>query len=69
MKNEIFVRVDKRGRVVIPASFRKKLGMKDGDPILFRVEDGELVVTTVKRHLKRARQRPQTVSGQRGHTS
>jgi AbrB family looped-hinge helix DNA binding protein len=47
-------RVNENGRVVIPASFRKRLGMRAGDEVVLRVEKGELRITTLKRHIARA---------------
>jgi AbrB family looped-hinge helix DNA binding protein len=40
---------------VIPASFRKALGINPGDEIVLRLEDDELRITTQKRRLERAR--------------
>ena len=47
-------RVNENGRVVIPASFRKRLGIRAGDEVLLRIEDDELRITTVKCNLERA---------------
>ncbi len=52
--NEIRLRLDKGGRVVIPASFRKALGINIRDEILMRIEGDELRITTLKRRLQRA---------------
>src|SRR5436190_11414903 len=49
-------RVNENGRVVIPASFRKALGINIGDEVVLRMEDDELRITTVKRRVARARQ-------------
>jgi AbrB family looped-hinge helix DNA binding protein len=43
--------------VVIPASFRKALGLHAGDEIVLRIEDDELRITTLKRRLERAQRR------------
>ena len=51
---EIRLRVNENGRVVIPASFRKALGINVGDDIVLRIEDNELRITTLKRRLQRA---------------
>jgi AbrB family looped-hinge helix DNA binding protein len=51
---EARLRISKNGRVVIPASFRKALGVKAGDELVLRVEDDELRITTLKRRLERA---------------
>jgi AbrB family looped-hinge helix DNA binding protein len=41
--------------VVIPASYRKALGISVGDEVLLRIEDDELRITTLKRRRERAR--------------
>jgi AbrB family looped-hinge helix DNA binding protein len=51
---ETRMRVNENGRVVIPASFRKALGISAGDEIVLRIEDDELRITTLKRRLERA---------------
>jgi AbrB family looped-hinge helix DNA binding protein len=47
-------RINQNGRVVIPASFRKALGIKIGDEVVLRMEDDELRITTLKRRVERA---------------
>ncbi len=51
---EIRARLNQNGRVVIPAAHRESLGIKPGDEIILRVEDGELRITTMKRRIERA---------------
>jgi len=57
MSAETRMRVNQNGRVVIPASYRKALGIKAGDEVILRMEDDELRITTMKRRLERARRR------------
>ncbi|HYW37670.1 MAG TPA: AbrB/MazE/SpoVT family DNA-binding domain-containing protein [Terriglobales bacterium] len=57
MNAETRMRVNENGRVVIPASYRKALGIKAGDEVILRMEDDELRITTMKRRLDRARRR------------
>jgi len=57
MDSEIRTRINENGRVVIPASYRKALGIKSGDEVILRMEDGELRITTMKRRLERAQRR------------
>ena len=57
MEAETRMRVNENGRVVIPASYRKALGIKVGDEVIFRMEDDELRITTMKRRLERAQRR------------
>ena len=47
--------VNENGRLVIPASFRKALGIHAGDEVVLRLEDDELRITTLKRRLERAK--------------
>lgn len=49
---ETRLKVNENGSVVIPASFRKALGI--GDEIVLRMEDDELRITTMKRRIERA---------------
>jgi AbrB family looped-hinge helix DNA binding protein len=51
---ETRLRINENGRVVIPASFRKALGINVGDEIVLRIEDDELRITTLKRRVERA---------------
>ncbi|MGA2981452.1 MAG: AbrB/MazE/SpoVT family DNA-binding domain-containing protein [Terriglobales bacterium] len=57
MDTEARLRVNENGRVVIPASFRKALGISAGDEVVLRIEDDELRITTLKRRIERAQQR------------
>ncbi len=54
---ETRVRINQSGRVVIPVSFRKALGMRAGDELVLRIEDDELRITTMKRRIERAQRR------------
>jgi len=45
MDEETRTRVSQNGRVVIPASFRKALGINVGDEVVLRIEDDELRIT------------------------
>jgi AbrB family looped-hinge helix DNA binding protein len=54
MATETRTRVNANGRVVIPASYREALGIKAGDEVILRMEDGELRITTMKRRIERA---------------
>jgi AbrB family looped-hinge helix DNA binding protein len=57
MEEETRVRVSQNGRVVIPASFRRALGIKVGDEVLLRIGDDELRITTQQRRIQRAQRR------------
>jgi AbrB family looped-hinge helix DNA binding protein len=54
MNGEARLRINENGRVVIPAPFRKALGVKPGDEVILRFEDDELRITTMKRRIERA---------------
>jgi AbrB family looped-hinge helix DNA binding protein len=57
MEIESRTRINENGRVVIPASFRKALGIEAGDEVVLRLEHNELRITTLKQRLERAQQR------------
>jgi AbrB family looped-hinge helix DNA binding protein len=57
MTHETRMRVNENGRVVIPASFRKALGIEVGDEVVLRIEDDELRITTQQRRIQRAQRR------------
>jgi AbrB family looped-hinge helix DNA binding protein len=48
------MRVNENGRVVIPAAFRKRLGIRAGDELVLRIEDDELRISTLRRNIARA---------------
>ena len=54
MNSEARARINENGRVVIPAAFRKALGLNPGDEVVFRLEDDELRITTTKQRIARA---------------
>ncbi len=54
MKLKTRMRVNENGRLVIPASFRKRLGIRVGDDVVLRIEGDELRITTLKRNIERA---------------
>ena len=53
---ETRARINENGRVVIPASFRRALGIEPGDPVVLRIENNELRITTLRQRLAKARQ-------------
>jgi AbrB family looped-hinge helix DNA binding protein len=54
MQEEARTRINENGRVVIPASFRKALGINIGDEVVLRIEDDELRISTLRRRIERA---------------
>jgi AbrB family looped-hinge helix DNA binding protein len=59
MIQEARIRVNENGRIVIPAQFRKALGIKAGDEVVLMIENNELRVTTQQRRIQKARERAQ----------
>jgi AbrB family looped-hinge helix DNA binding protein len=53
---ESLTRINENGRVVIPASFRRALGIQSGDTIVLRIENDELRITTLRQRLAKAQQ-------------
>ncbi len=52
---QITTKLNERGRLVIPAAYRKLLGIKPGDSVVMRIEDNELRISGVMQALERAR--------------
>ncbi len=50
-------RMSEKGRVVIPAAMREAIGIGAGDALDWRVEDGELRVSTIRSRIRRAQER------------
>jgi AbrB family looped-hinge helix DNA binding protein len=53
---ELRVRINENGRIVIPATIRAALGVDPGDEMILRVKDGELHITTVRNRIAKAQQ-------------
>lgn len=49
-------KVDRHGRVVIPAEYRRALGLREGDPVMVQLDDGELRVLTRAQAIRRAQE-------------
>lgn len=49
-------RINENGRIVIPAPFRRALGIHSGDAIVLRIENDELRITTLRQRLAKAQQ-------------
>lgn len=52
--SHISTRISRGGRVVIPAEFRRTLGLKEGDEVVLSLKDGEIRITTRLTELRRA---------------
>jgi len=44
------------GRVVIPAEYRRALGLRIGDPVILRLEHGQLRILTQTEAVRRAQE-------------
>ena len=42
------------GRIAIPAAYRHALGVKEGDEVIVKLIDGEILITTRLQELRRA---------------
>jgi AbrB family looped-hinge helix DNA binding protein len=54
MPEKTKLKMAENGRVVIPAEFRKALGLAAGGEIILRWEDNELRISTMKQNIERA---------------
>ena len=48
--------IDKGGRLVIPSTYRKVLGLKPGDEVLLILEDDEIRIVTKCQAIKRVQE-------------
>ena len=54
--SETHTRINENGRLVIPAAFRRALGIQAGDTIVLRIENNELRMTSLRQRLAKAQQ-------------
>jgi len=54
MDTEARTRLNENGRLVIPVSFRRAVGINPRDEVVLRIEDDELRITTLKLRIARA---------------
>jgi AbrB family looped-hinge helix DNA binding protein len=52
--SEAVTRLGEGGRVVIPAAFRKAMGIQEGDPVILVLREGEIALLTPKQAVERA---------------
>ncbi len=53
MKLRTRMRVNENGRLVIPAPFRRQMGIRAGDEVVLVLEEDELRILTRKREIER----------------
>ena len=56
MEQQLLVRLCEGGRIVIPAEVRKQPGLKEGDRLHLRVEDGEIRLFSVREGMRKAQE-------------
>ena len=49
-------KVDRHGRVVIPAEYRRALGLREGDAVVIQLDDGALRILTRAQAIRRAQE-------------
>ena len=52
-ENGIRAKIGLGGRVVIPAGYRRALGVKPGDEVILSLADGEVRMSTLERAIER----------------
>ena len=52
--NVIKTKMGEGGRLVIPAGYRKALGLKPGDDVVLFLEEGEIRIVTARQAIQRA---------------
>lgn len=52
--SEVKTKMGEGGRVVIPAAYRRTLGLKSGDDVILVLEEGEVRIMTPQRAVRRA---------------
>ena len=57
MEGSMEVRLDKQGRIVIPAKLRQTVELRPGDPLIVRVEGGRIILERKEAILERVKQR------------
>jgi AbrB family looped-hinge helix DNA binding protein len=61
--NALSGRLAEGGRLVVPAAFRKELGIEPGDQVFMEVVDGQLHVWSQKRAIARAQAQLRQLTG------
>jgi antitoxin PrlF len=51
---KVLTKLGRGGRLVIPAEYRKALGVETGDELILELEEGSLRVSTLKEGVRRA---------------
>jgi AbrB family looped-hinge helix DNA binding protein len=51
---QVRAKVDRGGRVVIPVEYRRALGLRPGEEVILRLEDGEIRLLSLAQAISRA---------------
>lgn len=71
MSNTLSATISSNGRVQIPASVRKQLNLKDGDLVLFRLQEGGVFIESpiqAWQHLQEVLKPYRRKAGEESHT-
>jgi antitoxin PrlF len=52
--SQVKSRIDQGGRVVIPAEYRRALGLRAGEEVILQLEDGEIRMLSLSEAIRRA---------------
>jgi AbrB family looped-hinge helix DNA binding protein len=52
--NDVTAKIAAGGRIVIPADFRRELGVEVGDEVLLRLDQGEVRILTQSQDIRKA---------------
>lgn len=54
--DSVRVKIADGGRIVIPAEYRKRLGVQVGDDVILQIDDSEVHVFTIDEAIRRAQE-------------
>jgi AbrB family looped-hinge helix DNA binding protein len=61
---EIRARISEGGRISLPATYRRALGINIGDDVILRLEDGEVRIFTLQHAIQHAQELVRTYLGE-----
>lgn len=53
---QVRTKIAEGGRIVIPAQYRKALGVRVGDVVILQLDDGEVHILTLQQAIRRAQE-------------
>lgn len=54
--DDVKTKVSEGGRIVLPAEYRRALGVHVGDDVILRLEDGAVRIYTIREAIRRAQE-------------